>query len=103
MDGANTWQTLRYITWPLVWPLLAPALIIRAIFSFNQFYLFQMFLPYYQNAAGATLSSLSYYVLYNQTGFSASAIINIIAMLMLVGLVVLFNRWSKASEGVTYA
>jgi hypothetical protein len=32
-----------------------------------------------------------------------SAALNIITMLVLIGFVILFNRWSKADEGVTYA
>jgi ABC-type sugar transport system permease subunit len=104
IDGANAWQTFRLVTWPLLMPLLVPAIIIRAIFAFNQFYLFQMFIPYYANQNPlATLSTYSYYLLYRGSEFGISATINIINILMLVGLVLLFNRWSKAGEGVTYA
>jgi uncharacterized membrane protein len=35
--------------------------------------------------------------------FSISAVINIIAVIILMIFVILFNRWSKAGEGVTYA
>jgi hypothetical protein len=35
--------------------------------------------------------------------FSVSAIINILTVIILAGFVILFNRWSKAGEGVTYA
>jgi ABC-type sugar transport system permease subunit len=104
IDGANSWQTFRLVTWPLLMPLLIPAVIVRAIFAFNQFYLFQMFIPYYANQNPlATLSTYSYYLLYRGSEFGISATINIINILMLVGLVLLFNRWSKAGEGVTYA
>jgi ABC-type sugar transport system permease subunit len=105
MDGATSGQTFRLVTWPLLRPLLIPAMIVRAIFSFNQFYLFQTF-----GFADSTLATMSYNV-FNPTGgfrgpqgqFAASAVINIIAVIILMILVLLFNRWSKASEGVTYA
>lgn len=103
IDGANTWQTFKYVTWPLLLPLLLPALLIRGVFSFNQFYLFQVF-----RFGSGTLANLSYN-LFNPSGFgvngqfAVSAALNIITMLMLVGFVVLFNRWSKAGEGLTYA
>ena len=103
MDGADTLQTFRYITWPLLLPLLLPAIIVRGIFAFNQFYLFQTF--YYRDATLATLS----YNIFNPTGwditgqFAVSAAINIITVLILIVFVYLFNRWSKADEGVTYA
>lgn len=106
MDGANGWQTFRSIIWPLLSPLLVPALIVRGIFSFNQFYLFQTY--YFQDA---TLATLSYNIFNPNSGYSAvpggyfsiSAVINIITVVILMIFVALFNRWSKASEGVTYA
>lgn len=103
IDGANIFQTFRYITWPLLLPLLLPAVIVRGIFAFNQFYLFQVF--FFQDATLATLS----YNVFNPTGFNVSgqfalsATINIIAVMILIGFIVLFNRWSKAEEGVAYA
>ena len=40
IDGAGRWQTFINITWPMLQPLLLPAIIVRVIFTFNQFYLF---------------------------------------------------------------
>lgn len=103
MDGATALQTFRYITWPLLFPLLVPAIIIRGIFAFNQFYLFQAF-----NISGGTLATLSFNF-FNPSGFfingqfAISAVINLIAIGILILFVILFNRWSKAGEGVTYA
>ena len=105
IDGANALQTFRFVTAPLLLPLLIPAVIVRGIFSFNQFYLFQTF--YFQESTLATFS----YNTFNPSGgfggpqgqFAISAVINIIAVIILMILVFLFNRWSKAGEGVTYA
>lgn len=106
IDGASAWQTFRHITLPLLMPLLIPALIVRGIFAFNQFYLFQTF--YFQDA---TLATLSYNIFNPNSGFSnvpggqfaISAVINIITVIILMIFVLIFNRWSKAGEGVTYA
>ncbi len=106
IDGANSWQAFRAVTWPLLTPLLVPALIVRGIFAFNQFYLFQTY--YFQDA---TLATLSYNVFNPNVGYSnvpgglfaVSAVINIITVICLMIFVALFNRWSKAGEGVTYA
>lgn len=103
IDGANSFQTFRFVTWPLLLPLLVPAMIVRGIFSFNQFYLFQTF--FFQEATLATLS----YNIFNPSGFgnsgqfALSATINIITVFILMLLILAFNRWSNASEGVTYA
>ena len=98
IDGANTWQTFRMVTFPLVLPLLVPALIIRSIFAFNQFYLFQAF-----GISNSTLATQSYSIFIHGGQYAVSAVINIITVLILVGFVVLFNRGNKLGEGVTYA
>jgi ABC-type sugar transport system permease subunit len=106
VDGASSWSAFRYVVWPLLLPLIVPAIIIRSIFAFNQFYLFQAF-----GFTTSTLATFSYNVFNPTAGsygvqggmFSVSAIINVLTVIILAGFVVLFNRWSKAGEGVTYA
>jgi multiple sugar transport system permease protein len=105
IDGANIWQTFKYVTWPMLLPLLIPAIIVRGIFAFNQFYLFQAF-----GFWNATLATLSYNIFNPNSGFgrnggqfAVSATINIITVILLMFFVIIFNRWSKAGEGVTYA
>ncbi|HEY6072307.1 MAG TPA: ABC transporter permease subunit, partial [Anaerolineales bacterium] len=105
IDGATPGQTFRFVTWPLLLPLLLPALIVHGIFSFNQFYLFQVF-GYWD----ATLATLSYNVFNPNSGFASnagqfalSAVLNILTVIILITFVLLFNGWSKADEGVTYA
>jgi ABC-type sugar transport system permease subunit len=107
IDGANIWQTFRHVTLPLLMPLLLPAIIIRGIFAFNQFYLIQIFGFIHGNFSMTTLATLSYNI-FNPSGFgngqfAISAALNIITILILVAFVGLFGRLSKADEGVTYA
>jgi len=97
LDGANWMQVFGHILWPLLLPLIIPAVIIRSIFAFNQFYLFQAF---YVN--GVTLANVSY-AMFHDGQYFASAIINVLAILFLVILVVMLNRSNKVTEGVTYA
>ncbi len=104
VDGATRWEQFRYITLPLLWPLLAPALIVRGIFSFNQFYLF-----YVMGAPWPviTFSTLSFY-LFNTNGrfgglFALSSAINVLTVVLLIFLILWFDRRTRASEGVTYA
>jgi arabinogalactan oligomer/maltooligosaccharide transport system permease protein len=104
IDGASRWETFRAITLPLLLPLLAPALILRTIFAFNQFYLFYALNPPYPLY---TLSSLSYFFFNPSYGFggvfAVSAGINLITVAVLIFLLLRFNKLSRASEGVTYA
>ena len=107
LDGADAGQIFRHVTLPLLSPLILPAIILRGIFSFNQFYLLQIFGFLHGNYAMTTLATLSYN-LFNPSGFAngqfaISAALNIITVLILIGFVISFNRLSKADEGVTYA
>lgn len=98
IDGANSWQILSTMTIPLIMPVLLPAIIIRGIYAFNQFYLFQAF-----RFTNSTLATLSYN-LFNPSGrfgggqFAASAIINVLTVFILIVLVSLFNRRMRTRE-----
>jgi ABC-type sugar transport system permease subunit len=104
LDGAHGWSELRHITWPMVLPLLAPALILRIIFTFNQFYLF-----YAINPPGSlyTFSSISFFFFDSNYGFGGqfgfSAALNIFTVVVLIVLILWFNARTRAAEGVTYA
>jgi multiple sugar transport system permease protein len=37
IDGANGWQKFRYITWPMIKPVLAFVLVTNTIFTFQSF------------------------------------------------------------------
>jgi ABC-type sugar transport system permease subunit len=100
MDGASAWQKLRFITLPLLSPLLIPAIIIRSIFAFNQFYLFYALWP---PDPLATLAVASFFFFDEAGQYAVSAALNLFTVLVLVILILWFNRWSRAAEGVTYA
>jgi ABC-type sugar transport system permease subunit len=98
LDGADSWQIIRHMTIPLLMPVLLPAIIIRGIYAFNQFYLFQAFL-----FTESTLATLSYNLFNPSSGFgggqfAASAIINIFTVLILIVLVSVFNRRMQTRE-----
>jgi ABC-type sugar transport system permease subunit len=103
IDGAAGWTRFRLVTWPLLFPLLAPAIIIRAIFAFNQFYLFfVMRAPW----PLLTFATLSYYLFdtNRQTGgqFAISAAINLFTVLALLIFVFGFTRWTRRAERAAY-
>ncbi len=37
VDGATAWQRFRHVTWPMVTPVLAPAVAMGAVWTFNMF------------------------------------------------------------------
>jgi len=104
LDGATAWEQFRAVTWPMLWPLLAPALIIRAIFTFNQFYLFYMLRPPWPLLTLTNLSFITFNT--NERGgglFALSATLNLFIVVVLAIVVSVSDRWGQTSEGVTYA
>jgi ABC-type sugar transport system permease subunit len=100
VDGANAWRQFQLITWPMLLPLLVPAIIIRSIFAFNQFYLFYVLQPPFPLS---TFSITSFFFFSEVGQYAVSAVLNLFTVVALAVLILLFNRWSKAAEGVTYA
>lgn len=104
IDGAGGWGRFRWVTWPMILPLMVPAIIIRAIFAFNQFYLFYVLQTSFPLTTLATLSFFVFDISGPFGGFFAlSAAINLLTVIILVVFIYWLNRWSKAAEGVTYA
>jgi ABC-type sugar transport system permease subunit len=100
IDGANGWQQFRLVTLPLLLPLLLPAIIIRAIFTFNQFYLYYVM----QTPFPVTTFAITSFFVFDFGGqYAVSAAINLFTVVVLVALILWFNRQSRAVEGVTYA
>lgn len=101
VDGASPWQRFVHIIGPMLLPLLLPVILIRVIYAFNQFYLFYVFNPDYPYLTGATLA---YYMASPWWGswFGASAAISTITLVILMLLLLWFDRRSRISEGVAY-
>jgi ABC-type sugar transport system permease subunit len=102
LDGAGAVARFRRITLPLLLPLLAPALVIRAVAAFNQFYLF-----YVLRAPDPTITSatFSYYVFDSSGGpglFAVSAAINMLTLIALAVVVIWFLRWRDRAERVAF-
>ena len=104
VDGAGRIDQFRFITWPLLLPLIGPALIIRSIFAFNQFYIFYVMQPPWPLF---TFSTLSFLLLNSSTRlggqYAFSAVVNISTVVVLLALLLWFNRRTRIAEGVTYA
>ena len=62
IDGAGRWTTFRRITWPLLLPLLGPALVIKAIAVFNQFYLFYVMPVFDTYPSTVTLATFGFFL-----------------------------------------
>lgn len=100
LDGAGAWLRFRSVLLPLLMPLLAPALVIRAVGAFNQFYLFYVLQPPVPTITSATWS----YYLFDSPGggglFAVSAAVNVLTAVALGVIVAWFMRWRASAERV---
>jgi ABC-type sugar transport system permease subunit len=102
IDGAGAWRRFRWVTWPMLVPVLLPAILVRTIAAFNQFYLFYVLGSTAPNGFPlSTLALTSFYVFDPTRGglFALSAVINLLTVFMLVVIVARLFRWQAQSEG----
>ncbi|RME64210.1 MAG: sugar ABC transporter permease [Caldilineae bacterium] len=96
LDGANSWQVFRYVTLPWLMPVVIIAVLLRTIWSFNEFemvYLFAFGGPLFSTT---TVPVLVRYFAFDakQIGMAAAvASIGVILLLVMAwGYFTLYNR-----------
>lgn len=100
IDGATWWQQFRKITWPLLQPVLTPAIILGVIWTFNNFNV-----PFFINENELETSDILVTALfraafqYNQYGFAAA--FAFVIFFILLGFSVFYINTTGALRGVT--
>lgn len=85
MDGANYFQSFRYVTWPAILPLFMLTLLLRTIWTFNTFDI-----VYLMNGGGPLNSTLTLPLMVHKVGFStydlgySSAIATIMVLILVI-------------------
>jgi ABC-type sugar transport system permease subunit len=103
VDGAIRWSMWWHITWPLIRPVIWSGVLLRGVLLFNAFHLPLMLFNDTRGTGTTTISLASYYSVRYDFGFNSSAMLNIVAMALAIGLIWLFNRRTHVVEGVQYA
>lgn len=99
MDGASSWQQFRAITWPLLQPVMTPAVILGVIWTFNNFNV-----PFFINEAELETSDILVTALfraafeYNRYGFAAAFALVIFGILLCFS--VIYIRATGGLKGV---
>ncbi len=98
MDGANGWQQFKNITFPLIQPVLTPAILLGTFWTFNNFNV-----PFFINQNELESSDIMVTGLfraafqYNRYGFSAAFAFVIFAMLLI--FTIFYMRYTKSLKG----
>ena len=99
LDGASSWQVFRHITLPWLMPVLIIAMLLRTIWSFNEFemvYLFAFGGPLFGTT---TLPVLVRYLAFDARQMGAAAATASLMVFMLLAMAwVYFKLYSRAEE-----
>jgi arabinogalactan oligomer/maltooligosaccharide transport system permease protein len=100
IDGASGRQSFRHITWPLVQPVMTPAVILGVVWTFNNFNVPFIINAFELESSDTLVTGLFRAAFqYNRYGF-AGAYAFVIFLILLV-FVVVYVRWSGALRSAT--
>lgn len=88
LDGASNWQLFRYITLPWLMPVIVVGLLLRTIWSFNEFEMVYLFA-----SGGPLFSTTSLPVLVRYLAFDAQLIGQAAATATIMVLILLVLSW----------
>lgn len=98
IDGANTWQRFRHITWPLLKPVWATLLLFGMIFnvySFNIVYMMFGLGAGYPGPWGDLMMTNIFRASFGSYRFGAGAAASVLLMIFMIGLVMIWNHFFK--------
>lgn len=95
VDGASAWSQLRFITLPLMNPLIRVITMLEIIWVFNEFDLIWIMTK--GGPAGAThiLSTFSYYIAFNRFNVGYGSAIGTVLFVVLIVITVLFLKLTE--------
>jgi len=98
VEGANTWQRLRYITLPLLKPTLIPAIVLSVVWTFNMFNI--IFLVSGGEPAGANeiLITKAYKIAFENYQYAYAAAYSTVIFMILLVYGFFQTRITKATE-----
>jgi arabinogalactan oligomer/maltooligosaccharide transport system permease protein len=101
VDGAGRWQTFRRITWPMLRPVMAPAITLGAIWTFNNVNVVWLV----SNGGEPSdkthiLVSYVYKAAFNLYRYGYGAALSVIIFLILLAFGAFYLHKSKAAESV---
>ena len=97
IDGTNSWQRFRFITLPLILPILGVAVLFRTIDALRIFDLVYVLTGGGPGGSTETLSVYAYKLFFYKGDFGQGAVISIITLLLVAGFGYFYTRTSFRS------
>lgn len=101
MDGASRWQRFRYVTIPLIRPILQTALLLGVIWTFNQFNIIYLITQGGPNYGTEILVTYAYFEAFTHWRIGLATAYSTVTFLILLAFSVWYVRSLKASERPT--
>jgi ABC-type sugar transport system permease subunit len=99
IDGAGGWQTLRYITLPLIWPMLTVALFNLILGGINGVGMVFSLTGGGPGTSTEVLSYLLYSIGFSKLDFGLAAALSVVIAILNFVLIGLILRTARATEG----
>jgi multiple sugar transport system permease protein len=101
VDGANSWQTFRYITLPSLMPVIIIVLLLRTIWTFNNWEVIALLTNGGPLTSTTTLPILVYQTMFSQFSISRAAAVAFLMMLFLMAVLYFYMRaYNRAEESL---
>ncbi|GAB4398477.1 MAG: sugar ABC transporter permease [Anaerolineales bacterium] len=98
IDGANGWQKFWSVTVPLLRPAMVPAIMLGTIWTFNGFNVIYFISQGGPFGRTEILVTQAFKLVYEQRLYGVGAAFSIIVFLILLGITLLQNRLTRATE-----
>ncbi len=98
VDGASRWQQFRNITLPMIRPTMVPAIMLGTIWTFNQFNVIFFITAGGPRGQTNLLITQAYILIQQEQLYGAAAAFSIVVFFVLLGITLINNRITRATE-----
>jgi arabinogalactan oligomer/maltooligosaccharide transport system permease protein len=98
VEGANTWQRLRFITLPLLRPTLIPAIVLSVVWTFNMFNIIFLVSGGEPGGANEILITKAYKIAFENYQYAYAAAYSTVIFMILLVYGIFQTRVTKATE-----
>jgi len=100
IDGASSWQRIKNITLPLLKPVLAPAVVLGTVWTFNMVNVLIILADGFGNTKSQILVTKVYQLAFNFYNYGYAAAYSVMIFLILLTFSILYMRRMNVVKGV---
>lgn len=98
VDGANSWQVFRHVTFPLLKPVIVIALTIKTLDTYRAFDYLWIMTKGGPGTSSTTLNLVTYKTAFHNLDFGKASALAVITMIFPLAVMILFVTFGRRSE-----